>query len=473
MRVRLVAMCAVAVLVLAACGNSGDDDFDTSSPTDPSDTPVTTASDEDLDTNISSTQPGVSDTEIQVAVIASKTNPLNGKYAQVADGIRAYFEMVNSEGGIYGRNLVVSAERDDIVGLQNLQEVQASLADDNAFATFLASLGFTGADALDEAGQPTFIWNIRPEMAGHQNIFGNIGAICFGCTGQPLPWIAQEIGAEQVGVLAYGVANESKLCAAGNRDAFEQYPTAEVVFFDDTLEFAQPDLSAQVAEMKAKGVDLVTTCMDINEVIVLAREMKEQGLDAVQTLPNGYDAELVAANADLLNGSYVSVQFVPYENDPLPAEVETFLHWMEETGKEPIEIAAMGWILAYQFVEGLKLAGPEFTQQSVIDALNTQTDLDVNGMTVPLDWTKQHNDPVGNAEVDSDYECASIVEVVDGKFVPVFNEPGKPFSCWENNAEELNYLGNFSFEPGAEEGASNKNMRDQDTSETDTTEEPE
>ncbi len=252
MRVRLVALCAAVVLVAAACGNSDDDD-DTTSPTNPPDTSVTAASDDDLDTNIPSSEPGVTDTEIQVAVISSKTNPLNGKYAELADGMRAYFEMINSEGGIYGRELVVTSERDDIVGLQNLQTVQSSLAEDNAFATFLASLGFTGADALDEAGMPTFMWNIRPEMAGHENVFGNIGALCFGCTGQFLPWIAQEIGAEQVGILAYGVANESKLCAAGNRDSFEQYPTAEVVFFDDTLEFAQADLSSQVAEMKEKG----------------------------------------------------------------------------------------------------------------------------------------------------------------------------------------------------------------------------
>ncbi len=204
--------------------------------------------------------------------------------------------------------------------------------------------------------------------------------------------------------------------------------------------------------------------MDINETIVLAREMKEQGLDAVQTLPNAYDAALVEANADLLEGSYVSAQFVAYENDPLPAEVESFLQWMEETGKDPIEIAAVGWILAAQFVDGLKLAGPEFTQQGVVDALNTQTDVRVNGMIVPIDWTKQHNDPVGHPEVDSDYECASYVKIVGGKFETAFNEPGKPFTCFENNAEELTYLGSFSFEPGADDGAPGT---------TDTTEEPE
>ena len=46
---------------------------------------------------------------------------------------------------------------------------------------------FGGADALAAAGQPTFIWNINPEMAGHDNIFANLGALCFGCSGQVVP----------------------------------------------------------------------------------------------------------------------------------------------------------------------------------------------------------------------------------------------------------------------------------------------
>ena len=148
--------------------------------------------------------------------------------------MNAYFEMLNRDGGIYGREIKITNERDDISGLQNKEQVQASLAEDNAFATFLAALGFGGAPDLDAAGMPTFIWNIRPEMPGHDNIFGNTGALCFGCTGQIVPYMVQQLGATKVGILAYGVANESKLCAAGNRDSIEKYSDAEVAFFDDT-----------------------------------------------------------------------------------------------------------------------------------------------------------------------------------------------------------------------------------------------
>src|SRR5260370_42407895 len=70
-------------------------------------------------------QPGVTDTEIGVGGGVSKTNPLGGAYASAFDGVKAYFNMVNSakEKGIYGRTLRLTSERDDQGGM-GPQEVQ-------------------------------------------------------------------------------------------------------------------------------------------------------------------------------------------------------------------------------------------------------------------------------------------------------------------------------------------------------------
>jgi branched-chain amino acid transport system substrate-binding protein len=388
MRARVVRNAAVTLALLlafAACGNSGGDDSASGSN---SGTTATTAKAADLTKNVPVQAPGVTDSEIHVAVIASKTNPLNGKYAEIADGMNAYFDMINSKGGIYGRQLKITSERDDVVGLQNQEQVQASLAEDNVFATFLATLMFGGADALAAAKMPTFIWNINPEMAGHNNIFANSGALCFDCTGQIVPYIAKQLKATKVGILAYGVANQSKLCAQGIRKSLEKYPTAQVAFYDDTIGFAEPNLSAQVAQMKQKGVDFVETCMDINEVVVLGKEMQKQGLNAVQQLPNGYDKALIANNGSLLENSIVIPQFVAYEQTPQIPEVKKYLAQMKKIGKDPVEVATAGWILADEFVTGLKLAGPEFSQQKGIDALNTLTAYSDNGMVQPINWTK-------------------------------------------------------------------------------------
>src|SRR6201999_4478261 len=112
-----------------------------------------------------------------------------------------------------------------------------------------------------------------------------------------LPWLAQQKGFTKIGILAYSKATSasSGLCADGTRASYQKYaPNAKVVFFDDSLPFSA-DITADVTRMKEKGVQFINTCMDTNEVTKLAREMKKQGLNAVQQLPNAYDHQAIAA----------------------------------------------------------------------------------------------------------------------------------------------------------------------------------
>src|SRR5882724_323754 len=281
---RILALVILVGLSAAACGNSKSQ---TAAPTTlpASNTPQTTATAADLTKNVA--RPGVkgvTDTTIRVAVITAKTNPIGGRYHEFIDGIRAYFKVINDKGGIYGRKLVVVSDRDDVVGTQNVQQTTSSLANDNAFATFEATQQLTAADMLAKAHMPTFIWNIDPEMAStstsdHSDIFGTNPAICFSCPGPLNSYLAVKNGFTKVGILAYGVSAESKLCAKGTRDAYKKYTNGkvQVVFFDDTLPFAA-DLTADVQNMKDKGVQYVNTCMDTNQVIKLQKEMRKQNL---------------------------------------------------------------------------------------------------------------------------------------------------------------------------------------------------
>ena len=115
---RTVAISTVLVLAMAACGNSGDDDDDAGGSSD--NTTATTSGEADLtEERPGATRRASPTPRSRWSVIASKTNPLNGKYAELADGMNAYFDMVNDDGGIYGRQLKITKERDDVIGLQN------------------------------------------------------------------------------------------------------------------------------------------------------------------------------------------------------------------------------------------------------------------------------------------------------------------------------------------------------------------
>src|SRR6478736_10250183 len=78
-------------------------------------------------------QPGVTKDAIKVGGVASITNALNAPYGDIFKGVKAYFAMVNSKGGIYGRKLVLASQRDDQM-TQNLRETQSLLNEDNVFA---------------------------------------------------------------------------------------------------------------------------------------------------------------------------------------------------------------------------------------------------------------------------------------------------------------------------------------------------
>jgi len=429
MRTRLVVAVIAIAVVAAACGNSSSGKKSSSGGGGSG----TTVSAADRNKNVPVSAPGVTDSEIGVAVITSATNIIGGEYAQYADGIQAYFDMVNADGGIYGRQLKIKKNRDDKM-FENQAQVKASLAEDNAFATFVATPQLTGSRELEEAGMPTFIWNINPEMTGKQNIFANAGALCFGCISQNMPYLAKEEGLSKVAVLAYGVTASSVECGQALVDSFEKYPSAQVVYSDLTLQFAQADLSAQVSAMAEKGAQMVLTCMDQKEALVLAKEMAKQRLNAIQVLPNGYDAKYVADNAQYLEGYIVSTQFTPLDYQPMLDEQKLFEEWTGKSGKDVVELTIMGWIAANEFVKGLELAGPEFSQQKVIDGLNTVKDFSANGFVVPIDWTTQHEEPKGKPTAER-YECFTGVKVRNGKFEPLPRPAGKPWACMKGGSQ--------------------------------------
>jgi branched-chain amino acid transport system substrate-binding protein len=378
-------------------------------------------------------QPGVTQTEINVGGVVSKTNPLGGDYSSAFDGVQAYFNMVNAskDKGIYGRKLNLSSKRDDQVGM-NRQEVQGLVSEDNVFAVLPVSvLLFTGADVLGQSGIPTFGWNINAEWGSEQapgppNLFGEKGSyLCFSCPSQTVPWLAQKLKKKKVGLLAYQVP-QSADCAKGVQATFDKYSSAKVEFVDTSLAFGVTDLSSDVSQMKDKGVDLVTTCMDNNGTLTLAKEMKKQGMDAVQYLPNAYNQKFISENAPFFQGSYALTFFTPFEVKQKPKGLKDFQKWMKKGGFEQNENAMAGWINADQFVTGLKDAGPDFTRQKVVDAINAEKNFTAHGLLAGIDWSVSH-------QAEQPEGCTVLSKIDNGKFVPSFGEPGKPFVCFQLN----------------------------------------
>ena len=383
--------------------------------------------------------PGVSDKEIDYAVIGTKSNnPLGTCILDCyLDGIKAYFDFRNSEGGIYGRKLVVNQEIDDELG-NNQAKALDVISNNKSFGVFNAALVSSGWGDLEKAGIPTYVWGIQAaDEANRPHIFASAPQLCYDCTSHLLPYAVKQVGAKHVATVGYGVSENSKVCTSAEKASIEKYSSnigASVAYFNDNLAFGLPNgIGPEVTAMKNAGVDFVATCIDLNGMKTLAQELHRQGMDSVTLYhPNTYNQKFVADAGALFEGDFVSVGFVPFEADTTGSTLGDFLTWMQKDGKTPTELAMTGWINASVAFEGLLAAGPEFDRQKVTDATNAMTADTAGGLIKPTDWTTAHV-PYTNTtrSAAQQGECTTLVRVKDGKFVTVA-PPKTPWLCWSS-----------------------------------------
>ena len=385
--------------------------------------------------------PGVTDDEIRVAVIGTEKNNVLGNCILpcFATGIQAYFDYVNDAGGVYGRKLVIGELLDDELGFNQQRSLEV-IDRDNSLAAFQATLLPLGWGPLNDAGIPTFTWNIHGADSVNRNaIFGSFVIGCAGCTQRGLPWLASQAGASRVGVLGYGTSETSKVNTQASAESIRLYGAdvggLEVAYVNDNLAFGLPNgVGPEVTQMIEAGVDFIATSMDINGMLTLAKELERQGVrDQITMLhPNSYDTGFVAEAGGLFDGDYVLVLFVPFEYDSNSQLRHAYDQWVPAHGGPVAEQTVVGWIDADLFVTGLLEAGPEFSRQAIIDSLN-QITYGGDGLINPIDWSRQHTAVVPGV-YDHAYrlECVSYVRIEQGEFVAFQPEP---WMCWPGDTE--------------------------------------
>jgi ABC-type branched-subunit amino acid transport system substrate-binding protein len=431
----LLAVVAVLGLVAAACGNSGDSKAGNSA------APPTSTSSGGGAVGV----PGVTADTISYSAIGTQTNnPLGTCILKCyTDGVKAYFDYRNDQGGIYGRKLVLSKELDDELGQNQVRALEVTTANDT-FGTFNAASLASGWETLANAGMPTYVWAIQAaQMSGHPQIFGQREVVCISCTSRGVAYVAQQAGAKHVATLGYGISDASKECSHSQADSIKKYSSniggTDVVYTNDDLAFGLPNgIGPEVTAMKNAGVDLITACLDLNGMKTLAQELKRQGMQDVTLYhTNTYDQDFVSQAGDLFEGDYMGVAFRPFEAASGSSSLDAYKEWMGKSGKALTEPAMVGWINADLAYQGLKDAGPDFNRQKVIDATNKLTDYTAGGLTQPVDWSRQHTaateeDPATHGPAQ---DCIAVVKVKGGKFELV-GDSSKPWACWPGNTRD-------------------------------------
>jgi branched-chain amino acid transport system substrate-binding protein len=401
-------------------------------------------------------RPGVTPTTINVGGMAAVTNFVGQPYASGFDGVQAYFNYVNAKGGVYGHKFKQVAQLDDRDSpSEDLVQARSLVEEKHVFAVLPVVVdNFTAGPYLASSGVPTLGWNINSQWAsgyptpgssypagcvvapgvagtpctgsGAPNLFGEKGSfLCFTCPSAGPAFVAQQLGAHNVAILAYSVP-QSAACATGLEAGFKQYGF-NVVVNDHSLAPGFSDLGSDVDAMKAGDVQFVGTCMDVAANVRAGQALKRAGLTDVKLFaPQGYDQGTLQKYGAELNGFYFLADFVPFEEISQSPGMQRFARQMHQLHRPINEQALAGWIDADLLYRGIKAAGPNFTQASVVAAINQINGYTADGIRPPINWSFDGHRP-GHAG------CAAFIAVRNGKFVPVFGRPGQPFICSQVN----------------------------------------
>lgn len=381
--------------------------------------------------------PGVTSDQIDVGSIANVTGPLSSDFAPVVNGVQAYFDMINAQGGVAGRKLNLAYQTDDQgSSTTDLTDAQELVEQDHVFAVVgVGTPFFGGAAYLAHEGVPTFGYQVSSDWEDGPTLFASYGSVLDYTTSQPeYAYVARQLHAQSVGVVAYGVPQSAAACHAVV--AAMQAFGLNVSYQDLSFSFGS-DPTVDVLQLEAHHVDLLFTCLDVTGNIAFARAIQQNGLSMHQVWLSGYDRSTLQQYGSLMNGVYFMLDHVPFEAaTAFPGKypgIEQYIRAMQryEPSFTYDEVALAGWVSADQFVTGLKEVGRNLTQAKLVAAINRETAFTADGLTTPINWTVSHTQALPPY-------CATYVVTENDKFVPTFVQPNNEvFVCFNSKDSDV------------------------------------
>ncbi len=315
---------------------------------------------------------GVFPHRIVVGALSSQTGPLPADFAPVVAGASAYLAQLNASGGVDGRTIDLADSLDDFSSpSEDASQARTLVDEDHVFAVVaVATPLFTGASYLASHDVPTFGLNVNPNSAwsAGPSMFGNTGS--YSNFSQPqlqAAFLAEQNHVTSAAVLAYNVAQSQQGCE-GVENAFTTYGV-HVAYEDTSIPAPAIDLHADVNRMKAAGVDMVVSCMDLGGNVLLAQTMQQAGLGgALQYWFDGYDPSTLSQFGKYMQNTYFLLSEVPFEVTQLyPGQypgMDRFQAALRryEPGTPPSGAALAGWMSADLFTTGLRAIGRDVTR---------------------------------------------------------------------------------------------------------------
>ena len=338
--------------------------------------------------------PGVTEDQIKVGSFGPLTGPvyIYGKLSM--NGVEVYFDKINEEGGVHGRELTLVREDDLCKPEGAIAAVKKLAYEHEVFAIVggaCSNSTLAARPEIERSGVPFHIFaavddNITDPPA--PNIYTTQLTASIESRAQ-LQW-ALDHGAERIAIVAqhdaWGRSRYEAMLAAFEEAGIE--PVA-----DEEMTIDQNDGTAQALRLQGANADAVLAVVYPKPAAVLIRDSIKIGYapawigqTAIQDLP----ALQSQINLDGALDDFVSITTVPGH-----PEHDQYAEWRERLkAKFPNDELSvfnlMGIAAAEVFVEVLEMTGPELTRESFLANYENIVDFESSVYPGPISCANTH-----------------------------------------------------------------------------------
>jgi branched-chain amino acid transport system substrate-binding protein len=364
-------------------------------------------------------EPGISKDTIKIGMFApmTGTSAIFGRYTI---GVRAYYNMINAQGGVNGRNIEVVLEDDACNPATAVAATKRLVSQEGVFAV--------------HGGVCTAaVMAVKKELQRENIPFMNLGAAGASLVDplapnlfSPLP--NTTVVAQTMVNFAMSRPDTKRLALISHPDDWGKSqldPAIQLLkdkykmeFVENvTMERGATDITPQILKLRASKPDVVVTFLYPTETAIFVKSAHKYGLDAPLLACFGAPYEDTVRRVDdpeAVKNLYIFHALGGSADGP---ELAKWVDMIKKYGTPDGAIGDydLGGIGGAQaLVEALKAAGPDVTRAKFIDALNSIKNLDTGVLSAPISFSVDDHAGVKSGE---------MMTSIDGKLASVKTWP--------------------------------------------------
>ena len=389
---------------------------------------------------------GITSSEIVFGMQLPQTGPASPGYNKVDDAIRAYFDYVNSKGGVNGRDLRLVAEDDTYSPGVTISTLSKLINEDKVFGmignvgtqTHLAVIDRINRDAIPDLFTLSGYSNFYNNPKKYPTTFGGLGTYVAESkiVGE---YVKKTFPGKKVGIL-YQTDDFGRNCLAGFNAVgltFEKGKTA-ANFIAGTQ--GSIGLASQLTQLKANGVEVVLFAAVASAFAVAVSTANAIGYKPANWVVTSVGADATtfqtilgargvpaATSAALLNG-VITASFAPAPTDATDPYVTAFKKINDEFNKGADKRwdnnIFIGMNNAYLLVQALNGVGKNLTRKNLTSYLETNGKKMSGAAFAPLGYSKSSHEGFVGYWIGK-YDTQTNITPVDGKRVVYTTDSGK------------------------------------------------